>query len=100
MEGRVIGTGMFLSEETFLSVINKILPAGDDCPPGVPMVHCFAAPCSVNTCSRIRNSPEGPEIRCENDYCGGCRARFYIGDVEVTSICNSKYCMYTYNSML
>jgi len=36
------------------------------------IVNCFAQPCGVTTCDAY------PEAVCEDDYCGGCNARFYL----------------------
>lgn len=51
------------------------------CPTDKPAVKCSAEPCRVNTCPRHANA------RCENDYCGGCSARFFEGNREVTNDC-------------
>eukprot|EP00055_Hartaetosiga_balthica_P016931 m.109826 g.109826 ORF g.109826 m.109826 type:complete len:2809 (-) comp9210_c3_seq2:618-9044(-) len=47
---------------------------GDDhfaCPPGVPMVSCFADPCAVSSC------PANPTAVCQANYCGGCHAEYF-----------------------
>ncbi|GAB4820927.1 hypothetical protein N2152v2_007973 [Parachlorella kessleri] len=39
---------------------------GGNCPPGIPVVECFADPCTYTTCI------EG--TTCVSNYCGGCNA--------------------------
>ena len=54
------------------------------CPPGVPIVFCFADPCQVNSC------PNFPEAECQSNYCGGCNALFFDADGnEVTDRCGT-----------
>ncbi|CAG5123263.1 unnamed protein product, partial [Candidula unifasciata] len=57
--------------------------AGDLCPAGVKTFNCFVAPCDVSTCPRY------PNARCVDDYCGGCNARYFVNDTEVTRFCPS-----------
>ena len=57
------------------------LCAESECPAGVDEVACFAAPCLFASC------PAFPFARCVDDYCGGCNARFYTEDGEVTEDC-------------
>lgn len=46
----------------------KPVPADSPCPPGVPLVRCFADPCQVS-------NPCNPQTEtCESNYCGGCNA--------------------------
>ncbi len=42
------------------------------CEEGVPLVDCFVSPCQFSLC------PAYPEAVCEDDYCGGCNARWYV----------------------
>jgi hypothetical protein len=53
------------------------------CPNCTYPVYCFANPCQFANCRSY------PSARCEADYCGGCNARFYMGDIEVTDRCDS-----------
>ncbi|XP_055346561.1 uncharacterized protein LOC129594040 [Paramacrobiotus metropolitanus] len=53
------------------------------CPNGQPMFNCFVQPCRFASC------PAHPSAKCSDDYCGGCKARFYVGTREVTSTCAS-----------
>ena len=55
-----------------------------ECPSGVPVVQCFADPCSVTQC------PKYPDATCNADYCGGCNARFYDNNIEITDQCTGK----------
>ncbi|KAK3104100.1 hypothetical protein FSP39_024411 [Pinctada imbricata] len=52
------------------------------CPPGVPIFNCLVDPCSIATC------PKYPTANCRDDFCGGCNARWFIGDTEVTKKCD------------
>ena len=52
------------------------------CPNCTYPVNCFADPCQFSNCLAY------PSARCESDYCGGCNARFYVGEKEVTNMCN------------
>ena len=40
-------------------------------------MNCVDSPCRHATC------PAFPSARCEDDYCGGCFARFYVENEEV-----------------
>ena len=51
------------------------------CADGSLPVNCLIDPCQVNSCLLF------PTATCEADYCGGCNARFYMNDVEVTHAC-------------
>ncbi len=62
----------------YLSLIHAALT----CPPDKPLVSCFADPCMFATC------PAHPDAVCVADYCGGCNARFFIGNNEVTATCS------------
>ncbi|KAL5020471.1 hypothetical protein ScPMuIL_003363 [Solemya velum] len=44
-------------------------------------VNCFLNPCMMARCNKHH------QATCRADYCGGCHARFYEGDNEVTSQC-------------
>ncbi|XP_021351240.1 kielin/chordin-like protein [Mizuhopecten yessoensis] len=66
---------------TKTSPIKPHLPS--PCKKGVHMVQCFANPCDVQQC------PSLPHAACVSDYCGGCNARFYINNEEVTGMCRS-----------
>ena len=48
-----------------------------DCPANVPMVTCDGDPCDNAFC------PGYPDATCIPDYCGHCRATWYIGDERV-----------------
>ena len=56
-----------------------------DCPSNKPAVFCHIDLCNYQTCPNI------PQAKCKLDICGGCQARFYLNDTEVTDEC-SKYC--------
>lgn len=58
-----------------------VAPPSNPCKPGVPLVQCFAEPCAVNSCPRY------PNAECRDDYCGGCNARYYVDNREVTRFC-------------
>jgi len=55
-------------------------------------VNCFAQPCEVTSCDAF------PDAVCEDDYCGGCNARFYLVNEkegtkeEVTEKCSTVDC--------
>ena len=52
------------------------------CPPGVPIVRCFADPCSFATCLNH------PHATCVSNYCGGCNYNFYDrNNTDVTASC-------------
>ena len=51
------------------------------CPPGQDPVQCLIAPCTFAHCDNY------PTAVCVDDYCGGCNARFFVGKIEVTSLC-------------
>lgn len=72
----------------FLSIhldITLPTPSPPVCPPGVPLVNCFANPCDTATC------PNFPNSRCVFDTCGGCNAKFFIGRNEITNECGMSY---------
>ena len=55
------------------------------CPNGVPMVRCFADPCTVNSC------PGVSDASCRANYCGGCHAYFYDANGNnVTDQCSAR----------
>lgn len=55
------------------------------CPPGVPQAACAADPCSITQCPAFTNAI------CVPDFCGGCNARFFLGNgKEVTDQCSGK----------
>ncbi|KAH9518774.1 hypothetical protein Btru_006219 [Bulinus truncatus] len=47
------------------------------------IVNCFVAPC------RFAVQCSVPGSVCQDDYCGGCNARWYVGSTEVTSQCSA-----------
>ncbi|XP_060084701.1 kielin/chordin-like protein [Ylistrum balloti] len=49
------------------------------CKDGKPRVNCFLNPCDVQQC------PLFPRATCVADYCGGCNARFFFNEKEVTT---------------
>ncbi|KAK7090651.1 hypothetical protein V1264_010416 [Littorina saxatilis] len=51
------------------------------CPNGQPMVSCLMSPCSVSAC------PGVPTATCKDNYCGQCKAEYFLGQQEVTSQC-------------
>ena len=59
------------------------LPLFIDCPPGIPLVQCDGDPCRDAVC------PSHPTAVCRADYCGGCTAKWFIGDEQVT--CTGMY---------
>ena len=60
----------------------NINPTETECPDDEVQVNCLVAPCDVTMC------PAFPAARCVDDYCGSCRARFYVhGGEEVTANC-------------
>lgn len=48
------------------------------CPPGVPVVQCDGDPCTNATC------PSHPNAECRPNYCGSCKAEWFIGDTRIT----------------
>lgn len=54
-----------------------------DCPPGVPMFQCDGDPCSNAVC------PSHPMAECRADFCGSCRAKWFVGEEQVT--CNGMF---------
>lgn len=50
------------------------------CPPGKQLVNCLVPPCQNAKCEA------NPGARCENNYCGGCNADFYVNNKKVN--CN------------
>ena len=69
---------------TIIYMFILYISAVTECPSGVPMVQCFADPCSVTQC------PQYPDATCNADYCGGCNARFYDNNIEITDQCTGK----------
>ncbi|OQV14518.1 hypothetical protein BV898_11240 [Hypsibius exemplaris] len=53
------------------------------CPPWKPLAECLVAPCQVSRCSNMLGAV------CHNDYCGGCHARWFVGQFEVTNRCTT-----------
>ncbi len=53
------------------------------CPPGVREFTCLVDPCLLTECL------PHPTAVCIPDFCGGCNARFYLADTDVTSLCRS-----------
>ena len=51
------------------------------CPDGSQPVHCLVHPCQFASCPAIKDA------KCVADYCGGCNARWYLKDKEVTHMC-------------
>ncbi|XP_019849765.1 PREDICTED: papilin-like [Amphimedon queenslandica] len=58
-------------------------PPSATCPPNVPIHRCANAPtaCEEATC------PNFPNARCIFDNCGGCDAKFFVGNRDVTKRC-------------
>ncbi|CAK8698451.1 uncharacterized protein LOC143450546 [Clavelina lepadiformis] len=58
------------------------------CPPHIPLVRCFARPCSVTKC------PAVPDATCIDNYCGGCHAIFHhkIKGIISKEECNAFQC--------
>lgn len=52
------------------------------CPDGRPQHNCLINPCMYQTC------PGVPNVVCRPDYCGGCNVRFYVDNLDVTSVCD------------
>ena len=48
-----------------------------ECPKGIPIVTCAVNPCDVSTC------PAFPKARCQGNYCGGCKADFFVDGDKV-----------------
>ncbi|CAG5129234.1 unnamed protein product, partial [Candidula unifasciata] len=44
-------------------------------------VDCFVEPCQVSNCDGVH------EAKCIDDYCAGCKARWFVGETEVTEKC-------------
>jgi len=59
-------------------------PPPTPCPPGTPIVHCVAEPCSVSPCPL---APSGSY--CVNNYCGGCNAEWYTADGRSIDQCTA-----------
>ena len=51
------------------------------CPTDKPPVNCFVDPCQFAKC------PAHANAKCVSDFCGGCNARFFEDDEEVTDTC-------------
>ena len=56
-----------------------------DCPSNKPAVICSIDLCDYQTCLNFQ------QAKCKLDTCGGCQARFYINDTEVTDECSKSY---------
>ncbi|XP_028413436.1 uncharacterized protein ZC84.1-like [Dendronephthya gigantea] len=54
---------------------------GPPCPYNKPLHYCVIPPCQNAKCSLY------PGAKCVNNYCGGCNADFYLGDVKVNCDC-------------
>ncbi len=76
------------------NVYLSLIHAAPNCPPDKPFVSCFVDPCKFATC------PAHPVAVCKADYCGGCNARFFIGNMEVTDTCSKKNIMCQIISLL
>lgn len=59
-------------------------PPNEQCPPGTPFIQCSTDLCTVNKC------PGVPPATCIVDHCGGCNARWYIGNQDITEECKSR----------
>ena len=53
------------------------------CPHGEPLVECIVSPCHFARCVNF------PTAVCVDDHCGMCHARFFVGKIEVTSLCEA-----------
>eukprot|EP00731_Ephydatia_muelleri_P008209 Em0004g547a len=62
-------------------VSSLCLVNASECPPGKVLGQCLIAPCRYAHCDNY------PSAVCVDDYCGGCNARFFVGKIEVTSLC-------------
>lgn len=47
------------------------------------MANCLVDPCQSSSC------PYNPTAVCRADYCGGCNARWYCGESDITMNCDS-----------
>ena len=56
------------------------------CPDGSQPVICLVDPCEYASCPAITSAT------CVADYCGGCNARWYVKDLEVTHVCGKCFC--------
>nr|KAI8760375.1 hypothetical protein BgiMline_007528 [Biomphalaria glabrata] len=68
-----------------LCIVTVLLLGNFQCSEGAPklcanIVNCFVRPCQFAQCS-VSGAV------CMDDYCGGCNARWYVGNTEVTSQC-------------
>jgi hypothetical protein len=52
-----------------------------ECPDGVPLMFCEGDPCSNAVC------PSSSSAECRPNYCGTCRAEWFVGDTQV--YCNA-----------
>ncbi|XP_065315536.1 kielin/chordin-like protein [Gordionus sp. m RMFG-2023] len=48
-----------------------------ECPPGHPIVMCYANPCKLTTC------PAYPNAICKPYICETCEARYYVNEIRV-----------------
>ncbi|GFR57693.1 tissue factor pathway inhibitor 2 [Elysia marginata] len=63
------------------NVGNQPPKQADDC---TSNSNCFFAPCLYKFC------PAHPGAECRNDYCNGCKARYFVGNREVTDNCQDQ----------
>eukprot|EP00117_Sycon_ciliatum_P050069 scpid53697/ scgid4764/ len=56
--------------------------AVQDCPAHTPRMKCPTDPCATATC------PSQPAAVCRANYCGGCRAEWYVGQAQVKCSAN------------
>ena len=61
------------------------------CPDGSQPVNCLVDPCEYASCPAIKSAT------CVANYCGGCNARWYVKDLEVTHVCGKFFCSYDTN---
>ncbi|XP_069107784.1 kielin/chordin-like protein [Argopecten irradians] len=71
----------YLNGRDVTKTCKKIVPSPRTCPNGKPRVNCLINPCRSQSCPRL------PRATCVADYCGGCKARFYLHGQEVTKTC-------------
>ena len=58
-----------------------LLPSVIGCPDGSLPMNCLVDPCQYANCSALLAAT------CQAEYCGGCNARWFIKDIEVTNAC-------------
>jgi len=74
------GRSTFIGRETktgFGPITPGNVEKSSPCP--TELTTCFMSPCAVTDC------PAFPTATCKDDYCGGCNAKFSIGNREVTA---------------